>query len=295
MRLFFYFFAAIALIACDDNYSFDATASSGLHKTAAMDAEEADVGTPKPEDYTPPAKDSVSECTIDADCTDNDVCNGIEQCEDGQCVNGAPKVCPASTACAVSYCAPTKGCLKQLRDGFDCDDGDPETIGDYCDAGNCMPGESTVTEPPQSCDDGNPCTDDVWDGTACVSSFIDECQFMAVCRDDVAYPCKPTVFYSSQKEDGGWKAVSMSGDVDGEVIGNVADVCTSPYDLKLTATCWLQIEQEDGSVLQKACDGESEGVDLYAGPPDALVPIELVLSQPGTYASPWKPKTSLCP
>ena len=47
MKLFFYFFAAITLIACDDNYSFDATASSGLHKTApptAMDAEEADVG-----------------------------------------------------------------------------------------------------------------------------------------------------------------------------------------------------------------------------------------------------------
>lgn len=89
------------------------------------------------------------QCTVDADCVDpdNDVCTGVPVCSNFQCTNGAPLTCNGQFVCADEVCDAVAGCVvQQHMAGTPCDDGDPNTGSDVCDAGGMCLG--TAISPP---------------------------------------------------------------------------------------------------------------------------------------------------
>src|SRR5262249_33910443 len=128
-------------------------------------------------------------CTTNADCSDGNACNGVENCVSGACVPGTPLSCDDGNACnGVETCNPTTGCVPGTP--LSCNDGNvcngvetcnPTTgcvagTPPSCDDGNacngvesCNPTIGCVAGTPPSCDDGNPCTDDSCNAaTGCV-------------------------------------------------------------------------------------------------------------------------------
>ncbi len=111
-------------------------------------------------------------CKVNADCAsqeDGDLCNGVLFCDTGV-VPYTCKLKPDSiitcdtsvdTACAVNNCDPKTGACtaKAALPGTSCSDGNLCTKGDSCLVGICQ----GVTD---SCDDANPCTDDLCDPIA---------------------------------------------------------------------------------------------------------------------------------
>lgn len=151
-----------------------------------------------------PAIDDGNPCTNDfcdegegvhyeinsAPCDDQDGCTRFDQCEDGVCLGLDPIPCdeaPRDCSVAPGLCEPATGLChyEDAPDDSPCDDGDEETTGDHCVAGdcqgsppNCEPGDwSLVEERCRLCDgdgidyvdlgelvdDGNPCTTDLCD------------------------------------------------------------------------------------------------------------------------------------
>src|SRR5205823_9918937 len=51
-------------------------------------------------------------CYTDGDCSDHDVCNGLETCTpaDGKCHDGTALNCDDGNACTSDTCNPTAGC-----------------------------------------------------------------------------------------------------------------------------------------------------------------------------------------
>jgi hypothetical protein len=49
-------------------------------------------------------------CVTDADCTDNNACNGAEYCQAGICFNRSPLVCDDGNPCTIDGCDPQNGC-----------------------------------------------------------------------------------------------------------------------------------------------------------------------------------------
>ena len=83
----------------------------------------------------------VGECTTDADCDDQDTCNGDEVCDEQlRCQSGVTLQCESSASpCSVSACDPDTGCeMIPVEQEISCDDGDPTTPHAYCDAGACI-------------------------------------------------------------------------------------------------------------------------------------------------------------
>ena len=89
----------------------------------------------------------------DAPCSDGDACTLGDQCIEGLCVPGEAQDCDDDNACTDDWCDPTTGCV--FTPNVDpCDDLNPCTLGDFCDAGLCASGQT------EECDDGNVCTSD---------------------------------------------------------------------------------------------------------------------------------------
>jgi len=89
-------------------------------------------------------------------CDDNNVCNGVETCNPASgCVAGTPVTCSDGLACnGVETCHPTNGC--QAGAAFDC-----SAFADGCNDAACIePGTCLVTPKINGfgCNDGNPCT-----------------------------------------------------------------------------------------------------------------------------------------
>ena len=100
-------------------------------------------------------------------CSDNDACNGLEFCSDSVCLAGDPLDCVDAHDCTEDSCNPATGCVNAPTDGacddgnsctddscspdagcqflpnnaIECSDGDECTLDDYCEAGECIPGE----------------------------------------------------------------------------------------------------------------------------------------------------------
>jgi Tol biopolymer transport system component len=114
-------------------------------------------------------------CTGDADCIDNEACNGAEQCIAGDCVPGTAPTCNDGALCTLDLCDAVVGCLAlPIPDccvsDADCIDNDACNGTESCVAGACLPGVPPV------CDDGAPCTADTCDPAAgCVSASIPGC------------------------------------------------------------------------------------------------------------------------
>jgi hypothetical protein len=101
-------------------------------------------------------------CSVDADCTDNNVCNGIETCVATVCQAGTALVCNDGNGCTTDSCIPASGCVN-TNNANPCSDGNACTSNDTCSGGSCVAGA------PTNCNDGNVCTDDSCNvSTGCV-------------------------------------------------------------------------------------------------------------------------------
>jgi len=104
----------------------------------------------------------VAGCTINADCDDGNLCNGIETCNMGQCQAGTALNCNDLNVCTTDSCVPASGCA-HVNNTSACDDGLTCTTGDACSGGAC-------TGSPVICDDGVACTVDTCvEGSGCQS------------------------------------------------------------------------------------------------------------------------------
>ncbi|MBM4353694.1 MAG: hypothetical protein FJ109_07830, partial [Deltaproteobacteria bacterium] len=130
-----------------------------------------------------------------------ETCNGNDDDCDGEVdepnlVEGKYlELCDDSNACTNDFCKAAAGCDHDLLDEGECVDGDACTVGDHCEAGQCI-------GLPVACDDGNECTDDVCDGKGGCSATFNT----ASCDDDD--PC--TV--ADQCAQGVCKGVAVSCD-----------------------------------------------------------------------------------
>ncbi|HEX4823054.1 MAG TPA: hypothetical protein VFV19_01955 [Candidatus Polarisedimenticolaceae bacterium] len=118
-----------------------------------------------------------------APCDDGNLCTVGDTCGGGSCHGGAPVVCSASDQCHVAgSCNPASGACSNPNapDGTSCDDGNPNTSGDSCQAGTCVGGASCPTSPdPKTkgyykklCGNGNHGSDSISDADAqCVASI----------------------------------------------------------------------------------------------------------------------------
>lgn len=99
-------------------------------------------------------------CVVNSNCTDGDLCNGVERCVAGVCQPGQPLECDDGDPCTRDFCDPTAGCAHAedqcpascaaLPDDARCADGTVCTRDDRCSAGVCVPG------PAVDCTDGDP-------------------------------------------------------------------------------------------------------------------------------------------
>ena len=90
-----------------------------------------------------------------------ETCNGIDDncngdVDEGDVVEGIG-VCDDGKECTQDQCLGADGCENMPVSEGECKDGDPCTVADHCEEGECVGN-------PVLCDDGNPCTDDSCDG-----------------------------------------------------------------------------------------------------------------------------------
>ena len=121
--------------------------------------------------------EGLSECTATIPAAE--ACNGLDDdCDgevdepnllDGQYV----LLCDDQNQCTGDKCSGEQGCVNDLLESGDCNDGNPCTVADHCEEGAC------VGDPVQ-CDDENPCTENVCTDTG-------GCKYLAVsgpCDDE---------------------------------------------------------------------------------------------------------------
>src|SRR5262249_47851330 len=145
-------------------------------------------------------------CVTDADCTDNNDCNGIEYC-DPMKLTCAIKLmdCDDKNPCTMDSCDPMTGCAHMPLDGVPC----AETClpvgmcnlgvfkgarldcadNNVCPPDGCAPARGcTHTPVAGDCDDGTACTtNDVCQNGICVGVAID-CNDANICTDDTCEP-----------------------------------------------------------------------------------------------------------
>jgi hypothetical protein len=101
-------------------------------------------------------------------CDDLDACTPSSSCDGFQCVPAPIAACAATETCEVSVCDPATGaCLGvvEAEDDAPCDDAEPCTQDESCQAGVCTGGSRPF------CDDGDVCTDDFCtDGVGCTAA-----------------------------------------------------------------------------------------------------------------------------
>ncbi len=216
---------------------------------------------------TPPDCDDANTCTVDscdqvtgcthanaADgvaCSDRNPCTQTDTCEAGVCIGANPVVCAASGECrGAGTCDPVTGACSNptAPDGSGCNDQNPCTQADTCQAGTCIGSNPIACAPSGECrvagtcdpatglcsspakPDGTPCSDD---GNPCTS---DACSAGA-CTHAPANPgavCRPA-----------------GGECD------IAEACTGasvdcPPDAKLTVVCRAAVDSCDTA---ESCDG----------------------------------------
>jgi hypothetical protein len=127
--------------ACTGTNPLECTAQDQCHQPGACDPQTGRCSNP--------------EKTDGSACDDGNLCTRTDGCVSGECVGSNPVICPAGNACQqVGACDPATGeCpLSQIPDGDPCDDDNLCTLGETCQAGECIPGRAIT------CDDGDPCT-----------------------------------------------------------------------------------------------------------------------------------------
>jgi len=173
-------------------------------------------GQPYEPDCYGPGCNVLTYCETDLECSDGNVCNGIETCVSNSCAPGSSAVCDDGNACnGVEQCDANLGCLPAAAP-LDCDDGalctfdqctasggcshtfipgcclidaDCQDINvcngtETCVAGDCVPGVTLV------CGDGDACNgDELCDpALGCVAGVAPTCDDGARCTFDRCDP-----------------------------------------------------------------------------------------------------------
>jgi hypothetical protein len=103
------------------------------------------------------------------DCDDKNSCTIGDSCVEGNCIGLGDLSCDDGNPCTEDACLADGGCTHVNVVGL-CNDGDACTVNDMCVDGTCISGA------PISCNDGNPCTDEVCDGGDCLfTSNVTDC------------------------------------------------------------------------------------------------------------------------
>jgi hypothetical protein len=131
------------------------------------------------------------------DCSDGDLCNGIETCQNGTCLPGTPVDCDDQNPCTADSCDPQTGLCSHtpLADGTPCPDADLCNGTETCVAGQC-------TAVPVTCNDNNPCTTDACDPETGECTFTplsngapcgdgNACNGVETCLDGACQPGTP--------------------------------------------------------------------------------------------------------
>ena len=117
-------------------------------------------------------------------CEDGNACTTVDTCVAGVCGGGVPVDCDDDNPCTTDLCDVATGTCSNVENAVACDDGDACTVGDTCTLGECV--GRLVT-----CEDGNPCTDDVCDpAEGCVHHALGatDCEG-GPCECDDGEPC----------------------------------------------------------------------------------------------------------
>ena len=156
--------------ACDPNDG----QCKAVHAPAGTPCTDGDACTPESSCEAGQCKSvgaSLCACAVQADCDafdDGNACNGAYICDTQQFPWGC-KINPSTVVdcaaskdpCMVRACVPKTGqcALSPAPDGGTCDDGDPSTTGDSCQAGKCKAGTDTAkcSKDADCIDDGNLC------------------------------------------------------------------------------------------------------------------------------------------
>jgi hypothetical protein len=159
-------------------------------------------------DTSPP--ESRPGCSSSAECSDGDVCNGVERCVDRECKAGEAPSCDDGLACTHDSCAAGAGCVNEPSDdacegdqvcllGEGCTTATPCASNDdcaglgmgTCAVGVCGPaGRCTVVLHHELCDDAVVCTTDVCssEGVCQSTSANTACSDGLSCTRDVCDP-----------------------------------------------------------------------------------------------------------
>jgi len=129
-------------------------------------------------------------------CSDANVCNGNDTCQNGSCTHGIALNCNDGNPCTVDTCDPIAGCQHGVApDGTPCPDGNLCNGAETCQSGVCTAG------PVLNCNDSNYCTTDlcnpttgcyhtpVTDGASCSDGNL--CNGVEVCHAGVCQPGTP--------------------------------------------------------------------------------------------------------
>ncbi len=113
--------------------------------------------------FSPAITIVVQACLTDANCSDNNTCNGTETCVSGSCQPGTPLACDDGNLCnGTETCDSVLGC--QLGAPLNCGDADACNGIESCD-----PTLGCLSGVPLNCDDGIACTNDSCDSlSGCV-------------------------------------------------------------------------------------------------------------------------------
>ncbi len=141
--------------ACSDGdpCTVDDTCSAGICAGAAKNCNDSNACTDDSCNGT-----GVCEHTNNtAACSDGNPCTLDDTCSAGTCA-GTTKNCNDSDACTDDSCNTQTGICEYSDNTAACDDGNPCTIDDACNAGTCAGAA-------KNCDDSDACTDDSCNGT----------------------------------------------------------------------------------------------------------------------------------
>ncbi len=98
------------------------------------------------QDLCAPGEDKKITCqhkAVESSCdADSNPCTENDACKEGICVAGPAKSCEDNNPCTANTCDATLGCVKSDDNGAPCDDDNPCTIGDLCQTGQCLPGQT---------------------------------------------------------------------------------------------------------------------------------------------------------